>query len=446
MIFSYRASRVWTVLIILGMLLFFNQIILPSVSLKLPQSRDFIAEGSGPDPIAGLSAEHPWFTKDLQGDLSIGQIYRVSALLNAVVAEGFEDPPLPPTQAVGLFLINDFGERSLVEEIKVEPGALRYFARSFVVKEQARWVQLEFLFKNDHYNLEINRFDIQPLNVRSLAEADQLHPLLVRSAAFTKESVAASGTPAGGRVFQVADDLPLIGVNLQLRRHGDSGRGPYQIELKDVATDKIIATDGFIAADHKAIVRRADGTVVWQFPLSAALKKGRSYQIQINGAGTKASLLNRLEIVGDTLDLYSTKPSSQAGDQLLFGAVVEDLGAGVGRYSYSSNERLNSLNSPVLHGEEGFWEYTIDTVYPYLKVMVEASVPGLVQPKIGYSLDGQIWYDAQEEINYQAGTLVSRVRLKGEGERHRFSLRVYPMDGGLLDLPPFKISASLRMP
>lgn len=430
-------------LIVLAVALFYNQIILPSVPLYLPKDRDYILEETVASPANVLSTVEPWVTRDV-GNQPANRPCQISIQLGVRAVDENSDSNTAPTQRIGLYAINELGERQQLGETEVVSGEPQIFDRVIVPTARFRWVQLELLTQDEAYLVDVDRFEVEPLETSSLAESIPLQPTIVGSITATRQRINPEMTDRG-LLIKMKDDQAIVGLNLQLRRHGNGGTGPYQVEIKDAADAKVVGISGFIVAGHKSIVLLPDKSTVWQFPLSVVLQAGHSYLVNVNPVGASVSWLNRLELM-DYLDIYPATANLVAGHQLLFGAVVQDLGGGHGLYTYESSERANRLNPPIVNAQEGYYEYAIDTLYPIAKMTIEAVYPYRPdQPRITAVSDNGALAESQDTIDYVAGTRVSRLTFSGTGQQ-RLKVRVYPARGDLFDRPNLKVRATLKMP
>jgi len=175
-----------------------------------------------------------------------------------------------------------------------------------------------------------------------------------------------------GQVFQSQSDN-IAEVVLAIDKVGTGGAGCYQIKLQKAAKDG----DGFridpiiLASFYFEVVDLEDYMIfdnVYRFPLASELTKEEYYYLSLSNEENKFNLFNTLVLAGDSdadsyqnggalllgqqgtngnlyFQTYTAPYQNWKGKRILGNATIEDLGQGVGRYTYQfSNSAYDYLD------------------------------------------------------------------------------------------------------
>lgn len=250
-----------------------------------------------------------------------------------------------------------------------------------------------------------------------------------------------------GQTF-VANSDAISGVDLKLEFIGVGGIGNYYLDLREVISQngKITLSSNRMAyfcfdkdsADRDLKVHEG----IYHIPLAANLEAGKSYFIGINNEGVKFNLLNTLNVYGNRIGSDQTKSitsinnkvSNQEGqlflniygvdyikignEKILTGTKILDNGDGTGQYLYEQRGDFSDYldlylatpNSNIFYDsvqegisgrvmDESTFIYKIDTIYPFLKMKIEAQQPGgdFIDSLVYYSFDNINWNEIKSD-------------------------------------------------
>lgn len=247
-----------------------------------------------------------------------------------------------------------------------------------------------------------------------------------------------------GQIFQASDEhITAVAFNIDVNKSLNPGSRQYNLILRKIKHDKKnISFDGSTIAslnfsiDSMEKYRQKDGTFL--FPLYGMLEKGEYYFIGLDNSAVEVGDKNYLEIKGNNnndsypngsavikkneniyaidgdlyFKIYGVKFSEEGGEKILNGAKIEDLGKGLGKYSYetkgefidlldlenASRETEFNEDSKVIAAEaknKASFSYAVNTIYPISKMNFSATQlkTGWKKVKISYSFNRENWID-----------------------------------------------------
>lgn len=304
-------------------------------------------------------------------------------------------------------------------------------------------------------NVFVNSFDITKLDVTELSELNVAKKTILGE---TKLVATDNYQPASeyvfselkesktslGQVFQARNEIiSAVALGIDISRNINPGSRQYALSLREIEYDgKNVANPGPIIANiafsPESIekYRQIDGTFL--FPLFGKLEKGKYYFLGVDNAKVEVNNQNYLELRGSAdsdsypdglavvkkgklfhslsgdlyFKIYDAKLSSENGVKILAGAKIEDLGRGVGKYSYATKGKFIDLfdlenASPgtgfsdsygviyaLAKGSASF-SYAVQTIYPINRMNFSATQVkvGWKKVKVSYSLDEKNWID-----------------------------------------------------
>ncbi|MEI7792456.1 MAG: hypothetical protein WCI57_03175 [Candidatus Berkelbacteria bacterium] len=328
-----------------------------------------------------------------------------------------------------------------LKQATILPNSYNYENQEIIFCSQKRYTNLSFSkdSPSDNVNVSIRNVNITKMSPSYVDE--KLSPTL--SGFNVHYNILESSDPINavpiykfngsnkfvGNVLQASDDF-ISAVDMKLHFMGNGGFGAYHLVLKKVAkneagkytlADRDIASFDFSSEAANKIYKVNEGLGIYRFPISAKLNRGEYYFLGLSDSDVQNDFFNALEMygAGKTIDksiagmsfdsrgngrsiataylsVYSAKFQNQeSGDRLLFGSYIEDLGGGLGRYTYRKNRNyLTALD--FFSQDEQQTVYKFDTIYPSSNILIgtTVNVEGLVGneiPKIEYSTDGSNW-------------------------------------------------------
>ena len=408
----------------------------------------------------------------------------------------------------------EVGSVDLEESSQNKKGAFK----EFLFKTDGLYNSLVFE-KDDHGNsaeVFVKNVKISRLNVRNEKELADLKPVIIGDTATgvcaqeqTEESTQSfpqlkSRNTSVGQIFKADRDY-LSGVELDVVKIGSGGLGNYRLELRKVSDEegnwvvnsKVEAYMEFSAEDLEDYSQK-DGTEI--FPLGGFLEKGRHYLVALNNSAVKTNLFNYLEIKGSSNDdayadgkavvykrgkvrnvggdlyfrIYGAKYVFSDGGRILTGAAIEDLGGGVGIYTYKAKNnvtdfldlysytdsrdgfplvRYNCYEGVVSGSPEKDAEYVykINTIYPFkkLRLSAEQMYVGWHKVKIYYSYDNKKWTDILPVRDNDDFTQIFSEIIEGNGTQNEIYFKVtYDRDDEkdikLFGLRNFSVTGELK--
>lgn len=245
-----------------------------------------------------------------------------------------------------------------------------------------------------------------------------------------------------GQVFLATDDVMSgVGLDIDIIKDLDPSSRQYTLALRPVDYDgESVSFSGATISDVAFSVsglekyRQADGT--FRFPLYGSLEKGKYYAVSIDNSKVSVNDRNYLELRGTRdvdnysdgaafaktlgtmtlldgdLDfkIYGADLPLENGARLLAGAKIEDLGGGIGKYSYvtkgkpsdifdlavasSGTEFSNDSRVVFAPAKEGnAFGYAVNTLYPIkqLRLSGQQVKTSWGRVKVSYSFDNKNW-------------------------------------------------------
>ncbi len=303
-----------------------------------------------------------------------------------------------------------------------------------------------------------------------------------------------------GQIFQATDSY-ISAVLLKLNFIGNGGSGLWKIQLKEAERrgDQYLIKDQILAESkfnpEVDLERYSRGNDYYKFSLPAMIEPGKYYFVEINALEVRLSLFNYLAVFGYKNDvitesvalsgngenlayrgdllfqIYGAKFTDYQNKRIPSGAVIEDLGEGVGRYTlerqgnFSDYLNIDSINGANVSDSNVFYQsldeliearaagennfvYRIDTIYPFTKLRFELSNLGkdYYPTIVNYSFDGQNWHSLAKDKNYNSyNTLIT-----GEGGSQIYFQFSYDPEykeatKPVFGLSNFKITADLKI-
>lgn len=247
-----------------------------------------------------------------------------------------------------------------------------------------------------------------------------------------------------GQVFQAKEPLiSAVALKIDINKKLNPGSRQYVLSLREVEYDgEKISSPGPTITDLAFSIssiekyRQADGAFL--FPLFGRLEKDKYYLISLDNSKVDVSKQNYLEPLGSgesksylaggavvrknkelTLasgdlyfKIYGANLNQENGVPILNGAKIEDLGQGLGRYSYATKGKYVDLfdletatpgtefseNDKVIYApakDNASFTYAVNTIYPISKLNFSATQlrSGWKAVKVSYSFDRQSWTD-----------------------------------------------------
>lgn len=247
-----------------------------------------------------------------------------------------------------------------------------------------------------------------------------------------------------GQVFRAKDDvISAVAMKIDINKNLNPGSRQYVLSLREVKYDgKSVSSAGPVIVDTAFSLtsvekyRQADGTFL--FPLYGKLEKDKYYLISIDNSKVEVSNENYLEFRGSkdsnsypdgsavmkklkelyTIDgnlyfqIYGANLVAEDGVKILNGAKIEDLGKGIGKYTYATKGKSVDLfdletaspgtefddNSKIIFApakDNSSFGYAVNTLYPISKMNFSATQlkVGWKNVRVSYSFDQNNWID-----------------------------------------------------
>ena len=414
-------------------------------------------------------------------------------------------------------ITSPFGEEHWTRELELEESLL--YERKEIIFDSPGYFRnliLERENPNDDVSIMIKDIKTSRLRLNSQAEVERLRTTVIGNTTDLYSPLQTEEDGAGfgglkknnqilGQVFR-AESPYLGGVVFSGRKVGTGGAGKYRLKLyeaqeKDdgLAVKKnLISFTEFPAKNLSNYLNEEDELVL---PISAILKKGKLYYLGLSNVLAKTNMNNYWELRGSETDIYpfgsalatSTNLSvkenkgdlyfkivakdytQQEGERLLTGAMLEDLGGGLGKYSYQNKGEATDFldlysytatskqgnSSSVKYNEyegtisatpaEGInYIYKINTIYPFEKIKLNAEqmYSNWYKVKLLYSFNKEDW----TELPYQQGDKSPQIFdevIKGNGNQNELYIKVTYDEGDdkeikLFGLRYFGVVASLK--
>lgn len=366
----------------------------------------------------------------------------------------FESRPID----ISVCLVSNYGEEQLIDNIKLAvPTKIisreikftsELDASKLIIKHNDSRTTGELTISNVRsYNLSLGKAGLDGLKPTISGGSNTLNAVFGTAAdnnfsgkfpfVFTRKKQSI------GQIFS-SNYEQISSVDLALSWRGTGGSGNYLVELREVK-------DGGHYSDvlshyyfnQETLQDNLIGANTYRIPLAANLEKGKKYIVCINNNNVTFNLINTLE-VGSTNSKDNELPKAIInvsdkktnldrplflkinewnwfkfeGDRVLNGAIIQDLGNGVGQYSYESIGEStdfldldrsdpytlfdNSVNGIITPAKEGnSFYYKFNTVYPYriMKVILNQDIPGVSKDLLSYSYDGESWTPINQNKN-----------------------------------------------
>ena len=380
-----------------------------------------------------------------------------------------------------LYLETLSGKRLLIKHIGVEQG--NDFANqeiTFRANDNYSNMVIRRANSSDKSLLKFRNFTLTRLNCKNDFCLNNLYqtvngpasPTFIDQSAGIKADTIFKFTFQGqiyGQIFKASKDN-LSDVSLALNKKGSGGLGIFQIELREVEIKNgeykvkpmALATTVF-ESENLADFQTADG--VYQFPIAAELEVDKNYFIGLSSKEAKINFINTLEILGDKKgQAYKEGPAikigsktsrsclyfstfyrqyqNNFGEKVLLNSRIEDLGEGVGIYSYKFSvtpaDYLDIYQKgqgvyfdPVIGGisapakDNNFFIYKFDTGYPFKDATIEASQAVVDYNKIElyFSYDEEKWQKI-ETLKRDNKPNDFRNSFSGDGQKKVFFVKV----------------------
>ncbi len=356
----------------------------------------------------------------------------------------FEERPID----ISIYLDSDYGDKQLIDNLQVpvpteinsrEVKFTSLFDSSKIIVERNDSRTTGELIISD---LKSFRLNVEPFRLDTLNQTIVGKPDLSKITYQTVDSftgafpfVFTRKRQLVGQIFSPSTEQ-ISSVDLALAWRGSGGSGNYLVELKEVASDgsysdplshyyfnKNTVQDNFVGGD------------VYRIPLAANLNKEKRYLISISNLNVRFNLFNTLKIGGSGLQgdaasgtimtigdgkeksvkqlfvkINSFDSSISNSHRVLNGAIIQDVGSGVGIFTYkSSGEPIDFLDlyksdlgtsfdnivqgiiAPA-KGETSFY-YKLDTIHPYAKMdlIFDQNIAGASKNRLFYSFDDKNW-------------------------------------------------------
>ena len=414
-IFSQRYGKYVLVLVVFGVYIFYNFVVVKNVSrVTSPISSQLVGV-----PTWDITTDVPQkkFVGVLQG--RPGDWYRIGVLTRA-----------KHDSSVDVFIGSQFGQEGVrigsfdvsgsdddrYQEIRFPVPNGLYSDITLVLRDETKTGEWPFT------GVQLSKFDVSRLDVKTQAEADRLAPTLVGMPSHETILLSSDRDDTDpNSIFKaefVAKDDFLDHVMIHLK--DPSMANGSVLELRQKVSGSGNESDVSI---KKSVLTTADvesyqddrGNQLISFP--AYVEQGKSYVITLTGDPniTLSPIGNDMAgMISDDakpVGLVFGRHAVAFGDILLLGATVEDLGT-EGIYSYSMNgtvdDYFNLFGSfgSVRFDEKGklivgkqmqgtSFTYRFFTVNPFRKFMLVARQAGNRndQIRLAYSLDNATWQD-----------------------------------------------------
>lgn len=378
-----------------------------------------------------------------QGD-QIRLIYYV-ATDSKTTSQSYKERPID----YSIFLLSNFGEEQLIDNFIVPTSTEKMFR------------EIKFIAKFDSSKILIVRNDSKTSGVLTIKEIksfrlnvglDRLENLRSTISGAPDSSTVVFSTAhnlAGefpfifkrnnqlfGQVFSSGDER-ISSVDLALSWRGTGGSGDYLAELREVKDDgNYSSVLSHYYFNKKSIEDKLIRKNIYRFPLAANLESNKKYVVSINNNNVRFNLINTLKIGGSNTSsnrlsdafmtindgerrtigqLYMKVNGSKCvkfnTDCVLNGAVIQDIGGGLGLYNYeSAGEPIDYLDLHKANGDVSYdnivagmiapvkknqsFEYKFDTVHPYttIRVIFDQNVINASKNNLFYSFDGDNWF------------------------------------------------------
>lgn len=247
-----------------------------------------------------------------------------------------------------------------------------------------------------------------------------------------------------GQVFQAKDSvISAVSLKIDINKNLNPGSRQYVLSLREakydgesVSLNGPAITDVAFSLGSVEKYRQSDGSFL--FPLYGKLERGKYYLISLDNSKVEVGGQNYLELRGSRegksysngsvvvkkgksfyavdgdlyFKIFGANLFAENGVKILNGAKIEDLGKGVGRYSYATKGKfvdlfdLESASSGTEFSEtdkviyapakdDASFGYAVNTLYPISKMNFSATQvkAGWRKVKISYSFDQNNWTD-----------------------------------------------------
>lgn len=306
-------------------------------------------------------------------------------------------------------------------------------------------------------NIFIKNVGISRLNIKSLDELAGMKKTVMGETKTNMITESQGGVSADfpwlkdskteiGQIFQAQSDYNISSISLAMDviRDLNSSSRQYVLSLREANYDgEKISSAGPIIDDVLFSVqgmmekyRQGDGTFL--FPLFGHLEKGKHYMLILDNSKVDVNDRNYLSLKGDKnensypngsalikklgqltkidgdlfFQIHGVDLYKENGTAILDGAKIEDLGGGVGGYSYktagdysdlfnlsnfspgtSFNSNYNVIFAPAQNNSN--FSYAINTLYPISRINFSATQARSVwkNVKVAYSFDQIKWID-----------------------------------------------------
>ena len=419
-----------------------------------------------------------------------GDYYRLNLNLRSEKDESLGIYSAASADKVGIKvnLISINGEKRNIKNLEI-PNESKYYSYEIIFSTDDVYTDLEIERANIDSigkltidpNIRITRLYIKNDNqINSLKETviGENDSVTITANYNPKESIAlfnySSKNSLAGQVFKAQGDA-ITTASFKMHFLGNGGFGKYHVVLKEAEyiNGKYSINQGeisyfdFDATDAMNNYLINPRNEIYQFPLTGKLEKGKYYFVGIDNKKVDTNYFHQLQLFGSAgKDQFQGGISLKGGenikelgtfyidingfnsDEILPGAVVEDLGGGLGSYKYhfepkkygfseaseiitenrsDSKMYYNNSNQAIFISADNDMSiiYEFNTLYRYSKISIKAQqVRGdYYGTKLEYSIDGKNWSILEKKSNINQ-TDIFGLLLQGNGYQNTVFLRL----------------------
>ncbi len=362
-----------------------------------------------------------------------------------------------PKVPLSICLYKNNGDRSCQKDLSIElSGKYHTIFSRFKAADDFSKITVERSELNKSRVVYFKNIDLEQLNVNNQSEFNSLAPSIAGNSGSdvtVNSNVPENSKPIAnlkskqmkvGQIF-IANSTNITGVEFQPKVVGSGGDGQMSVELRTANFSNGKYEIGNLISNYDFNVQQAvfdsskDGLL--RIPLGGLIKKGSYYYIGVDNAAAIFTNTNFLQLTGTScsktevcagiemlrsgkikqvgnlwFNIYSANDTYDGAHKILNGAIVQDLGNGVGKYTYSLqgnqydildidqittddqvNNRVNyaqALGAVVGVGPGNLsYTYRVDTVYPAKNLSINAQKIENDDSdiEISTSLDGVTW-------------------------------------------------------
>lgn len=310
---------------------------------------------------------------------------------------------------------------------------------------------------------------VDGLNITKIDSIDNVKPTVfgqmsmsrifdsdIRSEAYKPVFKFSRRNQAIGVIYKAEKSDNIAVAKIKMNKIGNGGNGNYQLKVQEVNLingkyvlyPQMLASSFFKAKDLKNYAQAGEDEI-FNIPLPAFTEKGKHYFVGLDNSAVSFNTINTIEVFGKDnkpaefatfskigkgnlneesysgyIDLFSANEEMIDGQKKLYNSIVEDVGNGVGKYTYqNSGSYLDYLNinevpvndkaknivfyDQVQEGISGTassgtaFIYKFHSPYPFTSMVIEAkSVGGEFNPvKMWFSYDRENWLEINPVFN-----------------------------------------------